>query len=282
MRRLAFIFALAACDGGTQKPVDVNKVAQEYPTYRLLHESTVVPTCGPRGGVCHNSKQFPDLHTPDNMLAVVGARCNELTDDPHAIQDLCEPQGDQILIKSGPDAGFKTRVGFVTTDGQSPIQTITITTHDPIPNGALNIDFSIVRDTDPQNPVELHIGAHLGTVAGQKQVQVTSMTTLSVGLNYFFTSGYMPGFTGQIIMGDPNQNGSFGFELGGALIKPGDPKKSFLVQRILGIVPPKMPLANGPLTDDQIYAIQCWIQQLNPDGSNADGPIDYTKCPASF
>jgi hypothetical protein len=54
------------------------------------------------------------------------------------------------------------------------------------------------------------------------------------------------------------------------------------VQRILGIVPPKMPLANGPLTDDQMYAIQCWIQQLLPDGSNADGPIDYSKCPARF
>jgi hypothetical protein len=272
-----FACALCGCDG-----VDKEKITQDYPTYRALHESTVVPICGPRGGVCHNSKQFPDLHTPDNMLAVVGARCNELTDDPRAIQDLCEPQGDLLLIKSGPDAGFKTRVGFVTTDGSSPVQAITITTHDAVPHDGANLDFSIVRDTDPQNPVELHIGAHLGTHAGQASVVVAGMTSLSMGLNYFLTSPYMPGFTGQLALGDPNQNGAFGFDLGGALIKPGDPQKSFLVQRILGIVPPKMPLANGPLTDDQIYAIQCWIKQLRPDGSNADGPIDYNQCPASF
>ena len=90
------------------------------------------------------------------------------------------------------------------------------------------------------------------------------------------------GIDGQLFQGDPNQDGVFGYDQGGAVIKPGDPKKSFLVQRILGIVQPRMPLANGDLTADQIYALQCWIAQLQPDGANADGPIDYTRCPAAF
>ena len=293
MRRLLACMLLgAACSSpgpggpgggpGGMMPVDPNQVALDYPTFRDLHEAVVTPICGPRGGVCHNSKQFPDMHTPDNMLAVIGQRCNQLTDNALSIQDLCEPPGDLLVIRTGADAGFRTRVGFATPDSSSPPQTMTLTLHDPVPSTAHGIAFSIVRDGDPQNPLEIAVPAPLDTQAGQRSVTVRNLQSLPMGMRFFLTAPYMPGFPGELLGGDPNQNGTFGADLGGAVIKPGDPARSFLVQRILGIVPPQMPLANGTLTAEQIYAFECWIAQMAPDGSNADGPIDYSKCPSSF
>ncbi|HJZ85057.1 MAG TPA: hypothetical protein VKN99_07785 [Polyangia bacterium] len=280
---LSLLLVASACSGeaGAGGPGQ-SQVAQDYPTYRALHESVVTPICGPRGGVCHNSKQFPDLHTPDNMLAAIGARCNQLTEDPSAIQDLCEPQGDLLLIKSGPDSGLRVRIGYAQTDGLATPQSVMLTLHDPVPHSGTNLDFSIVRDTDPQNPIELHVGALLSTPGGQARATIGGLSGLGMGMRYFLTAPYMPGFAGQLILGDPNRNGTFGYDLGGAVIKAGQPEKSFLVQRITGQVPPQMPLANGMLTEDQIYVFQCWIKQMKPDGSNADGPIDYSKCPPRF
>lgn len=272
----------AALGCTTQPKAQVSTVAQQYPTYRALHQAIVTPTCGPRGGVCHNSKQFPDLHTPENMLAVIGQRCNQLTADPLAILDECEAAGDLLVIKSGADAGLKTRVGYVTVDRATPPQWVKLTTHDPIAHDGAMLAFSIVRDTNPAAPQEIPFPSLLASVAGQYSVTITSLPTLSSGQRAFLTTPFIPGLDAEVQLGDPNQDGTFGYDLGNALIKPGDTGKSFLVQRILGTVAPRMPLANNDLTADQIYALQCWIHQLKSDGSNADGPIDYGRCPAAF
>jgi hypothetical protein len=276
---IAMLYA-AGCT--TQPTASTMSVAEQYPTYRALHEAVVTPTCGPRGGVCHNSKQFPDLHTPENMLAVIGARCNQLTENPAQVSDQCEPLGDLLVINGGPDAGVQTRIGFVTVDTATPPQWVKLTTHDPIAHDGSALAFSILRDSDPKNPLTLKYPATLTTVAGESAVTIMNLQTLSSGLRSFVTTPYMPGLDAEVQLGDPNGNGTFGYDMGQALIKPGAPAKSFLVQRILGIVPPRMPLANGDLSTDQIYALQCWIQQLAADGSNADGPIDYKRCPAAF
>jgi hypothetical protein len=278
MRALTWLALLAGCGGAA---VHDPKAAMAYPDYRTLHEAIITPTCGPRGGVCHNSKQFPDMHTPENLLSVIGQRCNQLTDDPKAIVELCEPAGDLLVITSDPDTNWKARVGYVVADAAPPT-TLTVTLHDPVPHDGTDLTFSIVRDIDPKSPLEIPIGNHLTTHAGQRQATITGVQSLPMGQRSFFTAPYTPGLDGQLFLGDPNQNGTFGFDLGGALIKPGAPSKSFFVQRILGIVQPRMPLANGDLTDDEIYALQCWILQMKPDGSNADGPIDYARCPARF
>src|SRR5438105_11511869 len=99
LRFWIFLLGMAACSSSGSPSRNGTaglrqQAALDYPTFRSLEEAVVTPICGPRGGVCHNSKQFPDLHTPENMLAAVGQRCNQLTDDPKAIQNLCEPQGD--------------------------------------------------------------------------------------------------------------------------------------------------------------------------------------------
>jgi hypothetical protein len=283
MRRAGpYLVAALAAGCSTHPSSTAMSVAAEYPTYRALHEAIVTPTCGPRGGVCHNSKQFPDLHTPENMLAVIGARCNQLTENPAQVSDQCEPPGDLLVLDGGADAGVRTRIGFVTVDPASPPQWVRLTTHDPIAHDGSALGFSIVRDATPTAPLTIKYPALLSTQAGESVVTISNLPLLGPGMRAFLTTPYMPGLDAEVQLGDPNQNGTFGYDMGQALIKPGAPAKSFLVQRILGTVPPRMPLANGDLTSDQIYALQCWIQQLDDDAANADGPIDYSRCPPQF
>jgi hypothetical protein len=108
---------------------------------------------------------------------------------------------------------------------------------------------------------------------------------------------FVPGDDTQVELGDPNGDGVFGADLGGALIKPGDPMKSYLFLRALSplAVGPgqtatnvkapasteaQMPIANFQYwdVDHDMTALWCWISGMKPDGSNADGPIDYAHC----
>jgi hypothetical protein len=84
--------------------------------------------------------------------------------------------------------------------------------------------------------------------------------------------------------GDPNRDGVFGAdEPGYKLIDPGEPETSYLVARLLGIVPgTPMPLANQPLSSAEVLAVTCWVEGLSVD-EDADvyAPIDYEGCSAA-
>src|SRR6202040_1123111 len=58
--------------------------------------------------------------------------------------------------------------------------------------------------------------------------------------SFLFPVAYLPGDDAQVEMGDPNGDGAFGADLGGALVKPGQPLKSYLFLRVLS------PLQMGP------------------------------------
>jgi hypothetical protein len=263
-------------------PPDVlAQAALLYPSFEALHAGVVVTACASTSGACHDSAQFPDLHTPENLLATINARCNASTADPLQIHDLCEPAGDVLLVQGGPDQGWMSRVGFVTNHTSDPQPTIVLSLHDPAPHDAQNVLASIVRRFDSNSTRQIPLGFTLSTAAGQSQATLAA-DDLPPELVDFFTSPFTPGLAEQVILGDPNRNGIFGADLGGALIKPGSLDKSFLVERILGIVPPQMPLANADLSAAQIAALECWVLQLLPDGSNASGPIDYSACPTNL
>jgi hypothetical protein len=197
------------------------------------------------------------------------------------VQDLCEPLGDLLVLDSGPDKGFSARIGYVVDGSTQTPPTVTLTLRNAPPHDATVVDVDVVRDVDPKNPMHLHLAGAAQTKAGVAQV-VIPIGNLSMGYRAFFLTPYTPGLNAQVFLGDPNRNGIFGAEIGGALIAPSAPDKSFLVWRILGKVQPQMPLANGDLTPAQIYALQCWILQLDPKAANADGAIDYTKCPSAM
>lgn len=97
-----------------------------YPTYKILHQYAVGPGCGPISGVCHNTKEYPDLHSSANMLDAVGLNCNVLIDGPAVTENVCERPADELIITSGQDVGFKSSIGtFIVTPqsvacGQDP------------------------------------------------------------------------------------------------------------------------------------------------------------------
>jgi hypothetical protein len=206
------------------------------------------------------------------MLAAVGKRCNAITADPLAILDACEPAGDQLVLGS-PGGGFRSAIGRVRAS--SDAQAIEIDLEEAPPTAAESIEASIERAGPPAFVV--HLGARVTTRAGEHTVIVRA-GDLPDDLRSFLAGPYVPGLATRVVLGDPNANGVFGAKLGELVIRPGDPERSFLVQRILGKVLPRMPLANGDLTPAQIFALECWVRQMRPDGSNADGPIDYRAC----
>jgi hypothetical protein len=269
---LAALTYACASDHEDEGAAARRQAALDYPTFRELHAAVVLPTCGPRSGVCHNGKQYPDLHSPTEMLAAVGKRCNAITADPLAILDACEPAGDELVLGS-VGGGFRAAIGRVraASDGQA----IEIDLEDAVPTAAESIEASIERAGPPAFVV--HLGARVTTRAGEHTVIVRA-GDLPDDLRSFLAGPYVPGLATRVVLGDPNANGVFGAGLGELVIRPGDPERSFLVQRILGKVLPRMPLANGDLTPAQIFALACWVRQMHPDGSNADGPIDYRAC----
>ena len=97
-----------------------------YPTYKVLHQYAVGPGCGPITGVCHNTKEYPDLHSSANMLDAVGLNCNVLIDGPAVTENVCERVADELIITSGQDVGYKSAIGtFIVTPqsikcGQDP------------------------------------------------------------------------------------------------------------------------------------------------------------------
>ncbi len=263
---LAAVTYACASDHEDENATARRNAARDYPTFRELHAAVVLPTCGPRSGVCHNGKQYPDLHSPTEMLAAVGKRCNAITADPLAILDACEPAGDELVLgfSTGP---FRSAIGRVRAadDGQA----IEIELEDAVPAAAESIEASIERAGPPAFVV--HLGARVTSRAGEHTVSMRA-GDLPDDLRSFLAGPYVPGLATRVVLGDPNASGRFG------VIRPGDPERSFLVQRIRGKVLPRMPLANGDLTPAQIFALTCWVRQMQPDGSNADGPIDYRAC----
>jgi hypothetical protein len=87
----------------------------------------------------------------------------------------------------------------------------------------------------------------------------------------------------QISIGDPNRNGTYGAELGGKIIKPGDPQRSYLLRRLTDPnAGPLMPRANCCFwTKPALRALWCWVAGLDDTGANALAAIDYDSYPPS-
>jgi len=93
-----------------------------------------------------------------------------------------------------------------------------------------------------------------------------------------------------IVMGDANRNGTFGAQMGApvSMLEPGDPLSSYLIGRMRGVIHAearpvpgsRMPLANPPLTVDEMLALFCLVEGFpeGGDGALLSGPIDYNRC----
>jgi hypothetical protein len=271
--------------------------AAEFPDATTLWRAAIIRTCGPNAGVCHNNKQFPDLQTVAGFLATPNQPCNSIREDPSTIDNLCEPPGDALVIGTT----FRTRIGHVSSHPDTG--TLVVTLHDRVPPEARE-PMTIERTTPGISPIVLPVppGAIVSvSIDPPALVMRTEVLKYPDDLAAFLApSGSKPGSRDHVTLGDPNGDGVFGADLGGALVKPGDPMKSYLFLRVLGPLAlgpaqrlsnerapqaeePQMPIANFQYWDQDhaLAALWCWITGLKADGSNAAARIDYAHCDTS-
>jgi hypothetical protein len=288
----------------TQTVLPVDSAQAKYPDLRTFWARSVARTCGPNNGVCHDNRQFPDMQTASGLLDAVNKRCNQIRDNPSSIDNLCEPLGDSIQI-----GGFVTRIGTITPQPSATAPTsLAITTRDPVPAGASG-SVAIVRQPPNLPKVVLPVPSGAMQAAADHTITLeystlTNKTTAPAPggslAGFLLPAVFTPGDDTQVELGDPNGDGIFGADLGGALIKPGDPLKSYLFLRVLSPIAvgpgqmltntaapasteAQMPIANFQYwdVDHDMVALWCWISTMKTDGSNADGPIDYAHCDTS-
>ena len=256
----------------------IEEAKREFPTYLDLHQKVIVRTCTPDEGVCHNKKEYPDLHTAQSMLGTIGSACNLDVDEPLDVYNGCEPPGDRLRFAEGNNAQFEAEVGWVELedDGMGNLVSATIVLRDPIPGAMLDPaayeSISFARATNDGMLTVGQISAAAFWVPGTDVVVIegaligpAERTLLEAGLQ----------------QGDLNRDGVFGAsEDPYRMLVPGDPWKSYLLQRIQGNVPGSpMPLANQPLSSAEIIAIACWVEgATTPAGAGPHGVIDYDGC----
>ena len=273
---------------------------KRYPNYKQLHQNGVNPKCGPVGGVCHNTKEYPDLHTSANMIDVIGMGCNYLADNPPEItENLCEPHGDVLIITTGPDVGFEAAIGMLEVmpemlpcgseipDGADvqdengyPTLDLCISLSAPVPTGPVIgeelVSFSVIR-RDPETGEQLVLMQYenmLESEGGSNWVRFRAFSDLEGSAQDVFLY--------SLRKGDLNGDGIFGAltEESGLIIKPGDPERSYLVWRMLGWgQAPRMPLAEEPFDPPTQLAVMCWIKNLKEgEVPNPVDDIDYSEC----
>ena len=280
MRSCLVILALgglAACGGSPDDPPEpqpdiaredtlVDQAAEQMPTYLDLHAQVVYRTCSPTSGVCHNTKEFPDLHTPGNMLDAVGKPCN-LGEDALDIFDRCEPPGDVLRITTGPRAGTQSRIAWHELDGDDWLLRL----EDPVTGDCDPHRASLrILSGDDEETIITADGAPMVVECGSDTVRVLDIISLGPAI--------YDALLRRVAMGDPNRNGVFGYDGDYGELVPGNPDRSYLLSRMLGTVPgTRMPLANQPLSDPEWIAMICWIETLDADPADED-PIRYDEC----
>lgn len=261
-----------------------------------LHQKVIWRTCTPNGGVCHNSKEFPDLRTPANFVASFGQHCNVQYGEHQSVYDRCERPGDRFKLSGGGINTKQVEIGWLETipgerftgEGLPPEDSPGLHLHlaDPIPGDQTSIystgqfertfifegkveDFTFAEYTTVWSilPGRRHL---IGEVRNFQQDQVQEL--LSVG----------------VIEGDPNRNEVFGGRQGEPvhLLEPGDPESSYLIARLRGVmlgedIPgSRMPLANPPLTIAEMLALFCLVEGFPLNGTDSDlaRAIDYAGC----
>lgn len=277
----------------------------EFPTGIEFHQKVIWRTCTPNEGVCHNSKEYPDLRTPANFAAAFGAPCNVQAGEYQSIYDGCEQPGDRVRfggawdtidIEIGyldliagdfPEGGYNEETPvYYDSPGlhmylRTPIASENISTYttaeftrsfviDGQVDQSVFTTFStrwwIVEDS------QVEYGTHLmGEVREYQANDVEALTAM-----------------GTLVLGDGNRNGVFGADVynPAALLEPGYPETSYLIARLRGemhnesIPGSRMPLANQPFTVPEMLAFFCLVEGYpeHGDPSGLTGAIDYKNC----
>lgn len=274
----------------------VAEAQARFPTALDLHAKVIRRSCSPLDGVCHHTKEYPDLHTAANFLGIIEAPCNVQAGTREGIFDRCERPGDRFQLATDAVDSGPAEIGQIHlipgekpeySNESPPTETspgLHVVLADPIRTDRTEIwsggrfirtfiEDGLVRDIAYQTYSTrwwvLEGGKRLvGEVNTWQQDEVTRL--MDVG----------------VIEGDPNMNGLFGARAGDpiALVVPGAPEESYLVGRLRGTIEgedvpgTRMPLANQPLSNSEMLALYCFIEGLTQQPSRLDTAIDYVAC----
>lgn len=261
-----------------------------------LHKGVIIRTCGPTSGVCHNQKEYPDLHTASNLVNAINAPCNVQPGDWSAVFDGCERPGDTFSFGSEK----RVEVAYINYipgepdfgDGNPP------TTESP----GLHIHLAEALDAGDRNR-RWGRGQFTGKfVTDDNKVKESTYADYETEWWYIDGGRQMVGAVNEwqvdrveklmaqgVVQGDMNRNGVFGAREVSQLqlLKAGDPEGSYLIGRVRGelkgerIPGTRMPLANQPLSVPEMLALYCFIEGLP---SKLEGefdmlaPINYEDC----
>jgi hypothetical protein len=289
------ILALLAAACGKSDPPKIDDADADararYPDLVAIYDGDqgLYRGCGPNGGVCHNGNEYPNLSSIGSILENVGGGCNLKRDSAADVDDLCEARGDRVQI-----GDEKIEVAYLEPYQDMPLLGWRLVLRSaPIamqPAGEL---FPVLRAapdgaggiTDVQLlPLG---GAFAGYIVDPDDAtgrsilfgMVQDPPTAQFIATFLQESG-VEARADRIHYGDPNRNGTFGADIGGRLIKPGDPERSYLLRRLTDPTKgPLMPRANCcSWTRTSLRALWCWVDGLAADGTNALDPIDYDNC----
>jgi hypothetical protein len=283
----------------TGEDVDVLGAQLTYPTGIDLHRKLVMRTCSGTNGVCHNQKEYPDLHTPGTFVASIGAPCNVQSGTASGVFDRCERLGDRFRFTEPAFKGIE--IGwFELVPGESPeldprgtrpdasTVGLHLYLHDPVPveQERLNATGTFLRNfiNDQGNVQELAFASYetrWWVLDDRRHLFAEVNENQRDKVESLVASG--------IVQGDQNRNGTFGARIVGntvPLIKPGKPEESYLVARLRGsmgeqpVPGTRMPLANQPPNVQDMLALMCFIEGLDPAATqwSLGSAIDYNKC----
>lgn len=270
----------------------VIEAQQRFPTGLELHRKVIWRTCTPNGGVCHNSKEYPDLRTPAGFAAAFDAPCNVQPGETSSVFDGCERAADRLHLDAFEDEpvaiAWIEQVVTLTADdenAQAPGLHIHLVT--PLP-GDRTEGWSTARFsrtfTDEAGDVR-----DLDYATFDTEWHVLEGRTHLIGnIEEYQTDAVQALLDIDMIEGDANRNGTIGstLDMDVRLLVPGSPEQSYLIGRIRGemfdapLPGSRMPLANSPLSIPEMLALFCLIEGFpaEADQEYLSSSIDYRNC----
>jgi hypothetical protein len=267
---IAAALAVVACGTDRVRQPAADPTAR-YPDIVSLFDHGVARTCALNNGVCHNSNNFPDLHTVSTLLATIDHPCNVETAERELVNDVCEPPGDH-LVAGGVDVRIVS-AALAPDEVDLPVTQLTrvIVVVEPAALAAETTGLDVHR-----GDTVFAIGARVLSVDGATAV----LDLPSDDAKRFFDVRVFPPGPLRVHEGDPNGNGIEGaLHTSMPLIAAGDPEGSYLLHRLTDdTFGELMPRQCRTWDDRANQALACWIAGLTPDAANAYDPIDYAGC----
>jgi hypothetical protein len=267
-----------------------------FPTGLDLHKKVVWRTCTPNGGVCHNNKEYPDLHTPANFAAAFGSPCNVQYRERTSVFDGCERPGDRVRF-GGSFEGQTREVAWVEFVQGAPGEADDEPLGPDSPGLHIELAAPLEGDSDGGYTTASFIRSFVsgnevtdnGYASFRTEWRVMDGRIRVVGRVQDYQVDDVQGLMEVgIVEGDPNQNGVLGARDGesAALLTPGRPEDSYLIARMRGemhglsIPGSRMPLANAPLTLAEMLALFCLVETFPQSGDETylGGMINYASC----